>query len=91
MKLDVTDRHIDRAQSTALHMKMKGGRPTEKLVAALSALHASQESRRDLLDALKAIVAAWDAVDPNVQVPDEINDDDLWEDARAAIAKAEGR
>ena len=45
----------------------------------------------ELFDALKALLADWQAVDPDEQVPDAINVDGHWEAARAAIAKAEGR
>ncbi len=44
----------------------------------------------DLLAALREIVARWDSltIEP---VPDQINANDLWDNARAAIAKAEGK
>lgn len=53
----------------------------------------SNETRLYL--ALQALVMAWDAVEKrsrreNLQVPDEINDDDLWDEARAALRQAEG-
>lgn len=41
-----------------------------------------------LLAALREIVSDWDAVDDCAQVPDEINNDEHWEAARAAIAQA---
>lgn len=44
----------------------------------------------DLLAALQQIVADWDSVDERVQVPDEINQDDHWDAARAVIRKALG-
>ncbi|MES2342351.1 MAG: hypothetical protein V4597_11780 [Pseudomonadota bacterium] len=42
----------------------------------------------DLLATLRQLVADWDSVDERAQVPDEINDDDHWAAARAAIARA---
>lgn len=36
---------------------------------------------------LGAILDAWESVPENVQVPDEINDNDLWNDARAALGR----
>lgn len=42
----------------------------------------------ELLEALGQIVSAWESIDPNELVPEEINVDDLWDAARAAIAKA---
>lgn len=44
----------------------------------------------ELLAALKQIVGDWNTVSPDAPVPDEINVDDHWAAARAAIAKAEG-
>lgn len=44
----------------------------------------------ELLHALKSVLAAWKSVPGNAQVPDEINDDDLWEMIESAIDKAEG-
>jgi hypothetical protein len=35
--------------------------------------------------ALAAIVAAWNSVSPDADVPDEINRDELWEAARLAL------
>lgn len=50
--------------------------------------HKFEVQRDELLAALEQIVTDWDSVDPNAQVPDEINDDEHWEAARAAIAEA---
>jgi len=36
------------------------------------------------------LIQAWESIDENTLVPDEINIDHLWEDARAALALAEG-
>src|ERR1700689_1754334 len=58
----------------------------EQTVANANLIAAAPE----LLAALMQIVADWDNVDPNVQVPDEINVDDHWEAARDAIVKALG-
>lgn len=44
-----------------------------------------------MLKALRKLVANWDAVSTDVQVPDEINVDEDWDAARAALAQAEGR
>lgn len=44
---------------------------------------------KDLYLALKQIVNAWRSVPDDSEVPDEINDDSLWDDAATAIAKAE--
>lgn len=44
----------------------------------------------ELLTVLKTLVAQWDSISPSKAVPDEINDDDTWDAARTAIAKAEG-
>lgn len=47
------------------------------------------DSRELLYDALKAIVRAWESIPPTTPVPDEINDDALWENARTALEAAE--
>lgn len=41
----------------------------------------------ELVAALRAIVAAWEAVGPMEQVPESINVDELWDAARVALAK----
>ena len=38
-----------------------------------------------LYDALDALVRAWRSIPDNCQVPDEINNDDLWLAAEAAL------
>jgi hypothetical protein len=45
----------------------------------------------DLLRCLKVLLEAWEAVPPTVQVPEEINVDEIWDNVRFAIAKAEGK
>jgi hypothetical protein len=45
-------------------------------------------SHAALLAACEALVTAWEAIPENIQVPDEINIDQLWDDVRAAIAAA---
>lgn len=37
--------------------------------------------------ALQQIVTDWESVDPEAQVPDEINVDEHWDAARAALAQ----
>jgi hypothetical protein len=38
-----------------------------------------------LESALRTIVTAWESVPENVQVPDEINVDEMWDDARRVL------
>lgn len=45
----------------------------------------------DLVSVLKMIVKAWESIPQSQQVPEEINVDGMWDAARAAIAKAEGK
>jgi len=45
----------------------------------------------ELLEACKALLSDWRAVNPNESVPDEINVDEHWEAISTAIAKAEGK
>lgn len=40
---------------------------------------------RQLEKALRDIVKAWDSIDPNQQVPEEINANELWETARELL------
>lgn len=42
----------------------------------------------DMLAILKRLIAAYDAIDPNENMPDAINDDGLWADALRAVAAA---
>jgi hypothetical protein len=45
----------------------------------------------EMLEALKTILADWEAIPEDEQVPDEINVNEHWDAVRAAIAKAEGK
>ena len=47
--------------------------------------------REELLEALQQLVSDWESVGPLELVPDEINTDEHWDAARAAIAKATSR
>lgn len=50
------------------------------------------ETQRDeLLRVLKRILADWESVPEDAQVPDEINDNDHWDAVRAVIAQTEGK
>jgi hypothetical protein len=54
-----------------------------------SGAYVRAEVAERLLAALKQIVADWDSVPVNLQVPDAINEDRHWDAARAAIRNAE--
>jgi butyrate kinase len=41
----------------------------------------------DLESILATIVAAWESVPENVQVPDEINVDEMWDEARRVLGR----
>ena len=43
-----------------------------------------------LYNALVAIVEAWDAVPEAAQVPDELDVDVMWEEAREALEQYDG-
>lgn len=43
------------------------------------------------LDVLRRIVAAWESVPEDAQVPEAINVDELWDTARFVIDGAQGR
>jgi hypothetical protein len=91
--------------ATLAPVRMAGGWHVEthvggRRVATLSEFPTEADARAwayllaaapDLLAALKRIVAAWESIDQDTQVPDEINDDDAWIRAATAIARAEGR
>lgn len=53
---------------------------------AFCPLHAAAA---DLLAAAKRIATDWRTIDPDAQVPDEINVNEHWDALHAAIAKAE--
>lgn len=63
--------------------------PLSKTVR-LCAKHAAAP---DLYDQLKTLLKKWESIDESSPVPDELNDTDnwSWDEARAAIAKAEGK
>lgn len=67
-------------------------RDHEKMVLEARANAALIAAAPDLLAALKTVVAKWDSIPEDVQVPDEINDDDdwQWDQARAALEKVKG-
>lgn len=45
-------------------------------------------SRMERLEkSLAAIVEAWESIPENIQVPEEINVNELWDEARAALAE----
>jgi hypothetical protein len=44
----------------------------------------------DPVTVLKTLVAAWDAVGEDEQIPESLNVIELWDGARATVAKAEG-
>jgi len=44
----------------------------------------------DLLAALEQIETAWDSIPECDQVPEQLNDNSMWDEIRAAIAKAKG-
>lgn len=48
-----------------------------------------RDAAEQLLAALKQIVADWDSVPEDDPLPDEINDTDHWDAARAALRAAE--
>ncbi len=45
---------------------------------------------RQIRDALTALVKGYDAVDDNENMPDSLNEDDLWYNSKVAISKARG-
>lgn len=50
-----------------------------------------EDAAPSLLKALERIVTAWESVPEDAQVPEEINVNELWDQARDAINQAYGR
>lgn len=63
------------------------GRISPREAAANARLFAAAP---DLLAVLARVVAAWESIPECDQVPEEMNDDDMWDEVRRVITKAKG-
>jgi len=54
-------------------------------------MNAITDLEKQLLSALKTLVADYEAIGDDEAVPDSINDNDHWSAARRVIAMAEGK
>lgn len=61
---------------------------TTKASDAVEVIQKTMHVSTKLYDILSRIVDAWDSVDGDQEVPDEINKSDMWDEAREALKSA---